>query len=66
MSGAGYAELVALARELSGADAERLDDFFSHGMALNVAAAMGVDELSVRLPVGARAELARAAAPVGQ
>lgn len=41
-----YAELVALAGELSGADGERLDDFFSHGMALNVAAAMGVAELS--------------------
>lgn len=42
----GYAELVALAQELSGADAERIDDFFRHGMALNVAAAMGVAELS--------------------
>ena len=41
-----YAELVELARELSGADPERLDDFFRHGMALNVAAALGVDELS--------------------
>jgi hypothetical protein len=41
-----YAELVALAGELSGADGERLDDFFRHGMALNVAAAMGVAELS--------------------
>jgi AcrR family transcriptional regulator len=40
------AELMALAGELSGADAERLDDFFRHGMALNVAAAMGVAELS--------------------
>jgi AcrR family transcriptional regulator len=45
-----YAELVALAGELSGADAERLDDFFRHGMALNVAAALGVDELSVGCP----------------
>jgi AcrR family transcriptional regulator len=42
-----YAELVALAGELSGADQERLDDFFRHGMALNVAAALGVEELSV-------------------
>ena len=42
----GYAELVALAQELSGAGAERIDDFFRHGMALNVAAAMGVAELS--------------------
>jgi hypothetical protein len=38
--------LVAFAGELSGADSERLDDFFRHGMALNVAAAMGVAELS--------------------
>ena len=42
----GYAELVELARELSGAEAERLDDFFRHGMALNVAAALGVGDLS--------------------
>ena len=42
-----YAELVALARELSDAAPERLDDFFRHGMALNVAAALGVEELSV-------------------
>jgi AcrR family transcriptional regulator len=42
-----YAELVALARELSGASPERLDDFFRYGMALNVAAALGVEELSV-------------------
>lgn len=42
----GYAELVALAQDLSGAEGERLDDFFRHGMALNVAAAMGVAELS--------------------
>jgi AcrR family transcriptional regulator len=45
-----YAELVALAGELSGADAEQLDDFFRHGMALNVAAALGVDDLSVSCP----------------
>ena len=42
-----YAELVALARELSGAAPERLDDLFRHCMALNVAAALGVEELSV-------------------
>jgi AcrR family transcriptional regulator len=42
-----YAELVELARELSHADAERIDDFFRHGMALNVAAALGVEDLSV-------------------
>jgi AcrR family transcriptional regulator len=45
-----YAEMVELARELSGADAERLDDFFRHGMALNVAAALGVEDLSVGCP----------------
>ena len=42
-----YAQLVALAGELSGAEPERLDDFFRHGMALNVAAALGVEDLSV-------------------
>ena len=40
------AELMALAGELSAAEPERLDDFFRHGMALNVAAAMDVAELS--------------------
>jgi AcrR family transcriptional regulator len=42
-----YAELVELARELSDAEPERLDDFFRHGMALNVAAALGVEDLSI-------------------
>jgi AcrR family transcriptional regulator len=41
-----YAELVEFVAELSGAEPERLDDFFCRGMALNVAAAMGVAELS--------------------
>jgi AcrR family transcriptional regulator len=41
-----YAELVAFVGDLSEAEPERLDDFFRHGMALNVAAAMGVAELS--------------------
>jgi AcrR family transcriptional regulator len=41
-----YAELVELAGKLSGAEQERLDDFFRHGMALNVAAALGVEDLS--------------------
>ena len=41
-----YAELVGLAQELSGADDERIDDFFRHGMALQVAAALGVEDLS--------------------
>jgi AcrR family transcriptional regulator len=45
-----FARLVELARELSGAEPERLDDFFRHGMALNVAAALGVEELSVGSP----------------
>ncbi len=41
-----YAELVDLAGSLSNAEPERLDDFFRHGMALNVAAALGVEDLS--------------------
>jgi AcrR family transcriptional regulator len=41
-----YAELVEFVEQLSEAEPERLDDFFRHGMALNVAAAMGVAELS--------------------
>jgi len=57
-----FAELVELARELSGAEPERLDEFFRRGMALNVAAALGVEELSVDCPwVVAEHE----AAPVG-
>jgi len=42
-----YAELVELARGLADADPERMDDFFRHGMAFNVAAALGVQDLSV-------------------
>ena len=45
-----YAELVELALELSSAESERIDDFFRHGMALNVAAALGVEDLSVGCP----------------
>ncbi len=45
-----YAQMVDLARELSEAEPERLDDFFRHGMALNVAAALGVEALSVDCP----------------
>jgi AcrR family transcriptional regulator len=41
-----YAQLVDLARQLSGAESEQIDDFFRHGMALNVAAALGVEDLS--------------------
>jgi AcrR family transcriptional regulator len=42
-----YAQLLDLARELSAAEPERLDDFFRHGMALNVTAALGVEDLSI-------------------
>jgi AcrR family transcriptional regulator len=42
-----YARLVAHVQELSDADQERIDDFFRYGMWLNVAAAMGVPDLSV-------------------
>jgi hypothetical protein len=42
-----YARLVAEVQRISGAEPERLDDFFRYGMWLNVAAAMGVDDLSV-------------------
>lgn len=41
-----YARLVERVRALSGATSERLDDFFRTGMWLNVAAAMGVEDLS--------------------
>jgi AcrR family transcriptional regulator len=54
-----YAELVELVRELSGADAEQLDDFFRHGSALNIAAALGVDDLSATSS-WVKAELRRA------
>jgi AcrR family transcriptional regulator len=42
-----YAEVLELARSLSGADTERLDDFIRHGMTLNVAAALDVEDLSI-------------------
>jgi AcrR family transcriptional regulator len=45
-----FADLMGLVRELSGADEERLDDFFRHGMALNVAAALHVEALSSGCP----------------
>jgi hypothetical protein len=44
---AAYARLVAHVQELSGADSERIDDFFRYGAWLNAAAAMGVEDLSV-------------------
>ncbi|MGI9185192.1 MAG: TetR/AcrR family transcriptional regulator [Solirubrobacteraceae bacterium] len=56
-----YARLVALVQELSGADQERIDDFFRYGMWLNVAAAMGVPDLSVGCE-WVRAELAESSA----
>ena len=43
---AWYAGLVAHVQRLSGADSERIDEFFRYGMWLNVAAAMGVEDLS--------------------
>jgi hypothetical protein len=44
---ANYARLVAQVKQISGADTERIDDFFRYGMWLNVAAAIGVEDLSV-------------------
>lgn len=41
-----YAQLVAHVQGLSDADSERLDEFFRYGMWINVAAAMGVEDLS--------------------
>jgi AcrR family transcriptional regulator len=42
-----YAGLVALVERLSDAEPERIDEFFRYGAWLNVAAAMGVEDLSV-------------------
>lgn len=42
-----YARLVAHVEDLSGAEPERIDEFFRYGMWLNVAAAMGVEDLSI-------------------
>jgi len=43
-----YARLVAHVEQLAGdqVDSERIDEFFRYGMWMNVAAAMGVEELS--------------------
>ena len=41
-----YARLVALVERLSDAEPERIDEFFRWGAWLNVAAAMGVEDLS--------------------
>jgi AcrR family transcriptional regulator len=43
---ANYALLVAHVEALSGAEPEQIDEFFRYGMWLNVAAAMGVEDLS--------------------
>jgi AcrR family transcriptional regulator len=42
-----YARLLAHVEQLTQAEPERIDDFFRYGMWLNVAAAMGVEDLSV-------------------
>jgi AcrR family transcriptional regulator len=42
-----YARLVVHVQALADADSERIDEFFRYGMWLNVAAAMGVEDLSV-------------------
>ncbi|MGH2874159.1 MAG: TetR/AcrR family transcriptional regulator, partial [Solirubrobacteraceae bacterium] len=54
-----FARLIAHVERLSGAGPEQIDDFIRHGMWLNVAAAMGVEDLSAacdwvreRLPGG--------------
>ena len=39
-------DLVVHVEQITGADQERIDDFFRYGMWLNVAAAMGVEDLS--------------------
>ncbi len=41
-----YAQLVAHVERLSAAEPERIDEFFRYGMWINVAAAMGVEDLS--------------------
>ena len=41
-----YAQLVAHVEQLSAAEPELVDEFFRHGMWLNVAAAMGVEDRS--------------------
>jgi AcrR family transcriptional regulator len=43
---ASYARLVGHVEQLTGAGPERIDEFFRYGMWLNVAAAMGVEDLS--------------------
>jgi hypothetical protein len=43
---ATFAQLVAHVQRLSGAEPERIDEFIRYGMWMNVAAAMGVEDLS--------------------
>ncbi len=42
-----FADLILRVKQLSGAEDERIDEFFRYGMSMNVAAALGVDALSV-------------------
>jgi AcrR family transcriptional regulator len=58
----GYARLVAHVEQLSGATPEEVDEFFRYGMWLNVAAALGVEDLSAGCE-WMRAEQAEAATP---
>jgi AcrR family transcriptional regulator len=44
---AAYAGLMAEVERVSQAEPERIDEFFRYGMWLNVAAAMGVEDISV-------------------
>ena len=57
-----FARLVAHVEQLSGADAERIDEFFRYGMWLNAAAAMGVEDLSAGCE-WMRVELGESTAP---
>jgi hypothetical protein len=58
----GYARLVAHVERLSGATPEEIDEFFRYGMWLNVAAALGVEDLSAGCD-WMRAEQAEGATP---
>jgi hypothetical protein len=50
-----YSSLALHLQELSGADDERMDEFLRYGTWLNVAAALGVEDLSVGAKwIGAR------------
>jgi AcrR family transcriptional regulator len=56
-----FADLILRVQRLSEAEPERIDEFFRHGMALNVAAAIGVDALSIESEWLARYRAATAA-----